>query len=133
MFTKRQKITINIMIVQCMFFTLVMPTIQHGPQIFSTIEGTPISLPCRAHGVPKPDITWSKVKVSPFCFSFTCIYIYTLYLHAVRMSFKQISFIVLPCQKSHYSLILSEYQNFFLYGQDFLNVVSNFSFQLHVR
>ncbi|XP_055041763.2 hemicentin-1 isoform X2 [Misgurnus anguillicaudatus] len=38
----------------------VMPTIQHGPQIFSTIEGTPISLPCRAHGVPKPDIKWSK-------------------------------------------------------------------------
>ncbi|XP_016146102.1 hemicentin-1-like [Sinocyclocheilus grahami] len=38
----------------------VMPTIQHGPQVFSTIEETPISLPCRAHGVPKPDITWSK-------------------------------------------------------------------------
>ncbi|MCJ8749980.1 hypothetical protein PDJAM_G00193750 [Pangasius djambal] len=38
----------------------VMPTIQHGPQVFSTIEGTPISLPCRAHGVPKPDITWAK-------------------------------------------------------------------------
>ncbi|KTF76822.1 hypothetical protein cypCar_00021533 [Cyprinus carpio] len=38
----------------------VMPTIQHGPQVFSTIEGTPISLPCRAHGVPKPDTTWSK-------------------------------------------------------------------------
>ncbi|XP_051581270.1 hemicentin-1-like isoform X1 [Myxocyprinus asiaticus] len=37
----------------------VMPTIQHGTQIFSTIEGTPVSLPCRAHGVPKPDITWS--------------------------------------------------------------------------
>uniref|UniRef100_A0A8C1I856 Hemicentin 1 n=1 Tax=Cyprinus carpio TaxID=7962 RepID=A0A8C1I856_CYPCA len=41
----------------------VMPTIQHGPQVFSTIEGTPISLPCRAHGVPKPDITWSKVNL----------------------------------------------------------------------
>uniref|UniRef100_A0A3B4E5X1 Hemicentin 1 n=1 Tax=Pygocentrus nattereri TaxID=42514 RepID=A0A3B4E5X1_PYGNA len=38
----------------------VMPTIQHGPQVFSTIEGTPISLPCHAHGVPKPDITWAK-------------------------------------------------------------------------
>ncbi|XP_036834633.1 hemicentin-1 isoform X2 [Oncorhynchus mykiss] len=38
----------------------VMPTIQHGPQVFSTIEGTPISLPCRADGVPTPDITWSK-------------------------------------------------------------------------
>ncbi|XP_066533975.1 hemicentin-1 [Hoplias malabaricus] len=38
----------------------VMPTIQHGPQVFSTIEGKPISLPCRAHGVPKPDITWAK-------------------------------------------------------------------------
>uniref|UniRef100_A0A8C1K3P7 Hemicentin-1 n=1 Tax=Cyprinus carpio TaxID=7962 RepID=A0A8C1K3P7_CYPCA len=39
----------------------VMPTIQHGPQVFSTIEGTPISLPCHAHGVPKPDVTWSKL------------------------------------------------------------------------
>ncbi|XP_053542916.1 hemicentin-1 isoform X1 [Ictalurus punctatus] len=38
----------------------VMPTIQHGPQVFSTIEGTPISLPCRTHGIPKPDITWAK-------------------------------------------------------------------------
>ncbi|XP_031431207.1 LOW QUALITY PROTEIN: hemicentin-1 [Clupea harengus] len=38
----------------------VMPSIQHGPQVFSTIEGTPISLPCNANGVPKPDITWSK-------------------------------------------------------------------------
>ncbi|CAB1323870.1 unnamed protein product, partial [Coregonus sp. 'balchen'] len=38
----------------------VMPTIQHGPQVFSTIEGTPISLPCRADGVPTPDITWTK-------------------------------------------------------------------------
>ncbi|XP_062857960.1 hemicentin-1 [Trichomycterus rosablanca] len=38
----------------------VMPTIQHGPQVFSTIEGTPISLPCHARGVPKPDITWAK-------------------------------------------------------------------------
>ncbi|XP_028259472.1 hemicentin-1 [Parambassis ranga] len=38
----------------------VIPTIQHGPQVFSTIEGTPISLPCRASGVPTPDITWSK-------------------------------------------------------------------------
>ncbi|TRZ02412.1 hypothetical protein DNTS_034467 [Danionella cerebrum] len=37
----------------------VIPTIQHGPQVFSTIEGMPISLPCRAHGVPKPEITWS--------------------------------------------------------------------------
>ncbi|KAK3506808.1 hypothetical protein QTP70_028372 [Hemibagrus guttatus] len=41
-------------------YVYVMPTIQHGPQVFSTIEGTPISLPCRAHGVPKPDITWAK-------------------------------------------------------------------------
>ncbi|KAG7230562.1 hypothetical protein INR49_025278 [Caranx melampygus] len=38
----------------------VIPTIQHGPQVFSTIEGTPISLPCRANGVPAPDITWAK-------------------------------------------------------------------------
>ncbi|KAM7409728.1 hypothetical protein PAMA_001291 [Pampus argenteus] len=39
----------------------VIPTIQYGPQVFSTIEGTPISLPCRASGVPTPEITWSKV------------------------------------------------------------------------
>uniref|UniRef100_A0A8C9R6U4 Hemicentin-1 n=1 Tax=Scleropages formosus TaxID=113540 RepID=A0A8C9R6U4_SCLFO len=38
----------------------VPPSIQHGPQVFSTIEGTAISLPCRTTGVPKPDITWSK-------------------------------------------------------------------------
>ncbi|XP_034035488.1 hemicentin-1 [Thalassophryne amazonica] len=38
----------------------VIPTIQHGPPVFSTIEGTPISLPCRAGGVPTPDITWVK-------------------------------------------------------------------------
>uniref|UniRef100_A0A4W6D352 Hemicentin-1 n=1 Tax=Lates calcarifer TaxID=8187 RepID=A0A4W6D352_LATCA len=38
----------------------VIPTIQHGPQVFSTIEGTPISLPCRASGEPIPDITWAK-------------------------------------------------------------------------
>ncbi|KAK2908097.1 hemicentin-1 isoform X2 [Channa argus] len=38
----------------------VIPTIQHGPQVFSTIEGTPISLPCRASGVPLPEITWTK-------------------------------------------------------------------------
>ncbi|XP_026178915.1 hemicentin-1 [Mastacembelus armatus] len=38
----------------------VIPTIQHGPQVFSTIEGTPISLPCRASGVPTPEITWVK-------------------------------------------------------------------------
>ncbi|XP_067452563.1 hemicentin-1 isoform X1 [Thunnus thynnus] len=38
----------------------VIPTIQYGPQVFSTIEGTPISLPCRASGEPTPEITWSK-------------------------------------------------------------------------
>ncbi|MGH0173029.1 UNVERIFIED_CONTAM: hypothetical protein FKN15_020671 [Acipenser sinensis] len=38
----------------------VLPTMQHGPQVFNTIEGVPITLPCRASGVPKPDITWSK-------------------------------------------------------------------------
>ncbi|XP_035996829.1 hemicentin-1 isoform X1 [Fundulus heteroclitus] len=41
-------------------YVYVMPSIQHGPQVFSTIEGTPITLPCRAGGVPSPDITWSK-------------------------------------------------------------------------
>lgn len=44
----------------------VIPTIQYGPQVFSTIEGTPITLPCRASGVPTPEITWSKV-----CIGFT--------------------------------------------------------------
>ncbi|CAK6971319.1 hemicentin-1 [Scomber scombrus] len=38
----------------------VIPTIQYGPQVFSTIEGRPISLACRASGVPTPEITWSK-------------------------------------------------------------------------
>ncbi|XP_033937393.1 hemicentin-1 [Pseudochaenichthys georgianus] len=38
----------------------VIPTIQYGPQVFNTIEGTPITLPCRARGVPPPDITWAK-------------------------------------------------------------------------
>ncbi|TDH08782.1 hypothetical protein EPR50_G00101320 [Perca flavescens] len=38
----------------------VIPTIQYGPQVFSTIEGTPITLPCRASGVPTPNITWTK-------------------------------------------------------------------------
>ncbi|XP_068599564.1 hemicentin-1 [Brachionichthys hirsutus] len=38
----------------------VIPTIQHGPQVFSTIEGTPITLPCQAAGVPAPEITWAK-------------------------------------------------------------------------
>ncbi|KAM4548643.1 hemicentin-1 isoform 1-T1 [Odontesthes bonariensis] len=37
-----------------------IPTIQHGPQVFSTTEGTPISLPCLASGIPSPDITWTK-------------------------------------------------------------------------
>ncbi|XP_044528060.1 hemicentin-1 [Gracilinanus agilis] len=38
----------------------VLPIIQHGQQIFSTIEGVPVSLPCKASGVPKPSIVWSK-------------------------------------------------------------------------
>lgn len=42
----------------------VIPTIQHGPQVFSTIEGTPVTLPCRASGVPTPDITWAKVRIA---------------------------------------------------------------------
>uniref|UniRef100_A0AAY5K6S1 Ig-like domain-containing protein n=1 Tax=Esox lucius TaxID=8010 RepID=A0AAY5K6S1_ESOLU len=69
----------------------VMPTIQHGPQVFSTIEGTPVTLPCHANGVPVPDITWSKVckqfningKTVCLCacvFAYVCVsfvYIYT--------------------------------------------------------
>ncbi|NXW73911.1 HMCN1 protein, partial [Hirundo rustica] len=38
----------------------VRPVIQHGQQIFSTIEGIPVTLPCKASGVPKPSIVWSK-------------------------------------------------------------------------
>ncbi|XP_012495412.1 PREDICTED: hemicentin-1-like, partial [Propithecus coquereli] len=38
----------------------VLPTIQHGQQILSTIEGVPVTLPCKASGVPKPSIVWSK-------------------------------------------------------------------------
>ncbi|KAK9403939.1 Hemicentin-1 [Crotalus adamanteus] len=39
----------------------VPPIIQHGQQIFSTIEDVPLTLPCKASGVPKPSIVWSKV------------------------------------------------------------------------
>ncbi|VTJ81530.1 Hypothetical predicted protein, partial [Marmota monax] len=38
----------------------VLPTIQHGQQILSTIEGIPVTLPCKASGIPKPTIIWSK-------------------------------------------------------------------------
>ncbi|KAM5147900.1 hemicentin-1 [Mantella aurantiaca] len=38
----------------------VIPIIQHGPQIFSTVEGNAISLPCKASGVPTPSIIWKK-------------------------------------------------------------------------
>ncbi|XP_010130628.1 PREDICTED: hemicentin-1, partial [Buceros rhinoceros silvestris] len=38
----------------------VLPVIQHGQQIFSTIEGIPVTLPCKASGVPKPSVVWSK-------------------------------------------------------------------------
>ncbi|XP_021098568.1 hemicentin-1 [Heterocephalus glaber] len=38
----------------------VLPTIQHGQQILSTIEGIPITLPCKASGIPKPSIVWTK-------------------------------------------------------------------------
>ncbi|KAM4812745.1 hemicentin-1 [Urocitellus parryii] len=38
----------------------VLPTIQHGQQILSTIEGIPVTLPCKASGIPKPTIVWSK-------------------------------------------------------------------------
>uniref|UniRef100_A0A669QE89 Hemicentin 1 n=1 Tax=Phasianus colchicus TaxID=9054 RepID=A0A669QE89_PHACC len=44
----------------------VLPIIQHGQQIFSTIEGIPVTLPCKASGVPKPTITWSKVVNGKF-------------------------------------------------------------------
>ncbi|KAB1258940.1 Hemicentin-1 [Camelus dromedarius] len=38
----------------------ILPTIQHGQQILSTIEGIPVTLPCKASGIPKPSIVWSK-------------------------------------------------------------------------
>uniref|UniRef100_A0A673IBQ3 Hemicentin-1 n=1 Tax=Sinocyclocheilus rhinocerous TaxID=307959 RepID=A0A673IBQ3_9TELE len=64
----------------------VMPTIQHGPQVFSTIEGMPISLPCHAHGVPKPDVTWSKSSstyllcsvLRVFCGFDSCVFIFSV-------------------------------------------------------
>ncbi|KAM9324527.1 hemicentin-1 [Gastrophryne carolinensis] len=37
-----------------------IPIIQHGPQIFSIIEGNAIYLPCKATGVPTPSIIWKK-------------------------------------------------------------------------
>ncbi|KAK0141476.1 Hemicentin-1 [Merluccius polli] len=40
----------------------VIPTMQHGPQVFGTVEGAAIALPCRASGVPTPEITWAKVR-----------------------------------------------------------------------
>lgn len=52
----------------CAFLLLiVVPTIQHGPQVFSTIEGIPLTLPCRAIGVPAPDISWAKVGFAVSC------------------------------------------------------------------
>ncbi|ETE68709.1 Hemicentin-1, partial [Ophiophagus hannah] len=38
----------------------VPPIIQHGQPIFSTIEDVPVTLPCKASGVPRPSIVWSK-------------------------------------------------------------------------
>ncbi|XP_044243814.3 hemicentin-1 isoform X3 [Ursus arctos] len=38
----------------------VLPTIQHGQQVLSTIEGIPVTLPCKASGIPKPSVIWSK-------------------------------------------------------------------------
>ncbi|XP_075050230.1 hemicentin-1-like, partial [Mixophyes fleayi] len=49
--TSRRATTVNV---------YVSPIIQHGPQIFSTIEGHAVSLPCKASGVPKPSIIWKK-------------------------------------------------------------------------
>ncbi|NWU93884.1 HMCN1 protein, partial [Upupa epops] len=49
--TSNQTTTVNV---------YVLPVIQHGQQIFSTIEAIPVTLPCKASGVPKPSIVWSK-------------------------------------------------------------------------
>ncbi|NXV13679.1 HMCN1 protein, partial [Cepphus grylle] len=48
----------------------VLPVIQHGQQIFSTIEGIPVTLPCKASGVPKPSIVWSKGPEISICICF---------------------------------------------------------------
>uniref|UniRef100_A0A670IF80 Hemicentin 1 n=1 Tax=Podarcis muralis TaxID=64176 RepID=A0A670IF80_PODMU len=47
----------------------VLPIIQHGQQIFSTIEGIPVTMPCKSSGVPKPSIVWSKVTANNLKFS----------------------------------------------------------------
>ncbi|CAM9592142.1 unnamed protein product [Lampetra fluviatilis] len=40
----------------------VMPSIQPASPIASTVEGVSITLPCKADGVPKPTISWTKGK-----------------------------------------------------------------------
>lgn len=62
------------------FVISVLPTIQYGPQVFTTIEGTPISLPCRASGVPAPEITWTKVWLNWITRLFMCSFSLSLLL-----------------------------------------------------
>lgn len=70
----------------------VIPVIQHGPQVFSSIEGSPISLPCRASGVPNPDITWAKVCDFDNCQKktvsaiFRCRFIITCFLIRFKLN-----------------------------------------------
>uniref|UniRef100_UPI0035900F1F hemicentin-1 n=1 Tax=Myxine glutinosa TaxID=7769 RepID=UPI0035900F1F len=42
----------------------VPPTIHSLPGTLSTFEGVPITLPCQAHGIPKPSIEWHKIEES---------------------------------------------------------------------
>ena len=55
----------------------MIPTIQHGQQVFGTVEGTALALPCRASGLPPPEITWAKV--SPPQALFICFTVRTLH------------------------------------------------------
>uniref|UniRef100_A0A8C4NLZ3 Ig-like domain-containing protein n=2 Tax=Eptatretus burgeri TaxID=7764 RepID=A0A8C4NLZ3_EPTBU len=42
----------------------VPPTKHSLPGTLSTFEGVPVTLPCQAHGIPKPSIVWDKSEVS---------------------------------------------------------------------
>uniref|UniRef100_A0A3Q3W3C5 Ig-like domain-containing protein n=1 Tax=Mola mola TaxID=94237 RepID=A0A3Q3W3C5_MOLML len=85
------------------FLFPVLPTIQHGPQVFSTIEGTAITLPCLATGVPAPEITWAKVERN--IKSFFVLYSYRL---KTFLSSSSLHFLKLSCT-SHFGFYCCVY------------------------